>query len=107
VILAKEYHNWLMGYEIKYTLQFFEKILNSQQPKSEFQNKLFNKILYPIRNSELMIPNRCAHGFWDKLLIDTPRPDLLELWVRPRALFDTLEFERPSRDVMLKPSFLK
>jgi hypothetical protein len=29
------------------------------------------------------------------------------LWVRPRALFDTLEFERPSRDVMLKPSFLK
>jgi hypothetical protein len=65
-----------MGYGIKCTLQLFEEIVISQQPKGEFQNKLFNKVLYPIRNSELMIPNRCTRRLWDKLSMNMSRAQI-------------------------------
>jgi hypothetical protein len=53
------------------TFPVSEKCGISQQPKGKSQTKLFHKIFYSIRNSELMIPNRCARRLAEKASMDT------------------------------------
>jgi hypothetical protein len=76
VILAAKSHNVLMACRVTCTFLHFEKFGIPQQSKRKFQTKLFHTILYSIRNSHLMIPNRCARPLANKASMNSPRAQI-------------------------------
>jgi hypothetical protein len=56
--LPTETDQTLMPCRVNRTFRLFEKLRISQQPNSKPGTKLVYEVVYPVRNSELMIPNR-------------------------------------------------